>query len=60
MPDKKQIAVSDVTGIEVVSKTQYDQKILLKTKDGDYIALGDIERIENTYYCHYGYECWNN
>lgn len=57
----KQIKIEDVVSISIITTFDNKQRILLKLKSGwEYYANDDIERIENTYYCHQEFVCWSN
>ncbi len=56
----KVIKVDDVISISII-EVAGRSKTLFKLSNGwEYYANGDVERIENSYYCHYEFTLWSN
>jgi hypothetical protein len=57
----KTIKIEDVKSISLINTSENQSRILLTLQNNhSYYATGDIDIIENTYYCHYGFTCWSN
>jgi len=50
----KTIKVDDVVSISLINTSEQKQRIMFKLSNGyEYYANGDVDRVENSYYCHY-------
>jgi len=57
----KQIPIKDVAEISLITNNEGKQVILFTLTDfKSYYANGDVDLINDVYYCHYKFECWSN
>jgi hypothetical protein len=57
----KTIKIEDVVSISLINTSENKERIIFKLSNGnEYYANGDIEKIENSYYCHYEFTIWSN
>lgn len=55
----KTIKVEEVTNISIHKKSDEGNSIIITTITGErWKANGDIDKIENTLYCYYGFESY--
>ena len=54
----KTIKVEDVINISISGNGGHI--IITTTSGNEYKANGEIAKIENTFYCHFGFEIWSN